>query len=127
MPDERIELPSMKDAKEHNYVTIRTNLKASDRFEVQKVAKMTITGEANLAAYLEMENDMRNALLGRIITDWSFTVPIPAKNDFAAADRIIGDTLDLDDYSVLEQAVEPLMAKISGRQQVRDPKKTSAS
>ena len=126
MPDERIELPSMLDAKEHNWVTIRTTLKASDRFEVQKVAKMTITGEANLAAYLEMENDMRNALLGRIITDWSYPVPIPAKNDFAAADRVIGDVMDLDDYSVLELAVEPLMQKISGRQ-VRDPKKTAAS
>jgi hypothetical protein len=124
MPDERIELPSMLDAENHNWVCIRTNLKASDRFEVQKVAKMTITGEANLAAYLEMENDMRNALLGRIITDWSYPVPIPSKNDFAAADRVIGDVMDLDDYSVLEQAVDPLMAKISGRV-TRDPKRTA--
>lgn len=126
MADERIELPSMKDAKDHNWITIRTNLKASDRFEVQKVAKMTITGEANLAAYLEMENDMRNALLGRIITSWSFPTSIPSENSFAAADKIIGDTLDLDDYAVLEEAIEPLMLKISGRS-VRDPKKTAAS
>ena len=120
----RIELPSMADAKDHNWIEYRDNLKASDRFEVQKVAKMTITGEANLAAYLEMENDMRNALLGRIINKWSFPVPIPSENSFAAADKIIGDTLDLDDYSVLEEAIEPLMQKISGRQ-VRDPKKTA--
>ena len=122
----RIELPSMKDSEEHNWVEYRDTLKASDRFEVQKVAKMTITGEANLAAYLEMENDMRNALLGRIITAWSYPVPVPAQNDFAAADRVIGDVMDLDDYSVLEQAVEPLMAKISGRVN-RDPKKTAVS
>jgi hypothetical protein len=121
-----IELPSMMNAEEHNWVEYRDTLKASDRFEVQKVAKMTITGEANLAAYLEMENDMRNALLGRIITAWSYPVPVPAKNDFAAADVVIGDVMDLDDYSVLEQAVEPLMAKISGRV-TRDPKKTATS
>ena len=121
-----IDLPSMMNAEEHNWVEYRDTLKASDRFEVQKVAKMTIMGEANLAAYLEMENDMRNALLGRIITDWSYPVPVPAKNDFAAADRIIGDVMDLDDYSVLEKAVEPLMNKISGRL-ARDPKATSTS
>jgi hypothetical protein len=121
-----IELPSMMNAEEHNWVEYRDTLKASDRFEVQKVAKMTITGEANLAAYLEMENDMRNALLGRIITAWSYPVPVPAKNDFAAADVVIGDVMDLDDYSILEQAVEPLMMKISGKA-VRDPKKTAIS
>jgi hypothetical protein len=120
----RIELPSMLNAKEHNWVEYRDNLKASDRFEVQKVAKMTITGEANLAAYLEMENDMRNALLGRIITDWSYPVPVPGKNDFAAADRVIGEVMDLDDYAILERAVEPLMEKISGKVAARDPKKT---
>jgi len=124
--DERIELPSMLNADEHNWVTVRTTLKASDRFEVQKVAKLTMTGEANLAAYLEMENDMRNALLGRIITAWSYPAPIPSENSFAAPDRVIGDVMDLDDYAVLEEAVEPLMLKISGRVQ-RDPKKTAAS
>jgi hypothetical protein len=121
-----IELPSMMNSEEHNWVEYRDTLKASDRFEVQKVAKMTITGEANLAAYLEMENDMRNALLGRIITAWSYPVPVPGKNDFAAADVVIGDVMDLDDYSVLELAVEPLMMKISGKA-VRDPKKTAIS
>ena len=122
----RIELPSMANAEEHNWVEIRQDLKASDRFEVQKVARLEIKQDMNLASYLEMENDMRNALLGRIITAWSYPVPIPSQNSFAAADRIIGETMDLDDYAVLEDAVAPLMDKISGRVQ-RDPKLTPSS
>ena len=121
-----IELPSMANAEEHNWVDIRTDLKASDRFEVQKVARLEIKQDMNLASYLEMENDMRNALLGRIITAWSYPVPIPSQNTFAAADRIIGETMDLDDYAVLEDAVAPLMDKISGRVQ-RDPKLTPSN
>jgi hypothetical protein len=123
----RIELPSMSpDGETHSWVEYRDVLKASDRFEVQKVARLEMKEEANLASFLEMQNDMRNALLARIITAWSYPVPIPKENSFAAADRIIGDLMDLDDYSVLEQAVEPLMDKISGRI-TRNPKVTGSS
>lgn len=123
----RIELPSMSaDGETHNWVEYRDVLKASDRFEVQKVARLEMKEEANLASFLEMQNDMRNALLARIITSWSFPVPIPAQNSFSAADKIIGDLLDLDDYSVIEREVEPLMDKISGRVS-RDPKVTTTS
>lgn len=123
----RIELPSMStDGETQNWVEIRDTLKASDRFEVQKVARLEMKEEANLASFLEMENDMRNALLARIITAWSYPVPIPAQNSFSAADRIIGDLMDLDDYAVLEEAVEPLMDKIRGRM-ARNPKATAKS
>ena len=37
---------------------------------------------------------------------------------------VIGDAMDLDDYGVLEEDVEPLMDKIPGRQ-AADPKKPS--
>ena len=65
----------------------------------------------------------RNALLGRIITGWSFSNPIPA-NAFHAADVVIGENLDLDDYAALEKEVEPLMDKIAGRG-TPNPKKPS--
>lgn len=127
MSVERIEMPSMNsDGETHNWVEIRTTLKASDRFEVQKVARLEMKEEANLASFLEMQNDMRNALLGRIITAWSYPVPIPSQNSFAAADKVIGELMDLDDYAVLEKAVEPFMDKISGRV-TRDPKATQVS
>lgn len=106
------------------WVEYRNQLKASDRFAVQAVVSVEVGGDASRASFLEMQNDMRNALLGRIITDWSYPVPIPSKNSFAAADVVIGDAMDLTDYAALEKAVEPLMDLIAGRN-VPDPKTPS--
>jgi hypothetical protein len=117
----RIEMPS-KDAEGNlNWIDIRTDLRVKDRLAVQEVATVQIGETGNSMSMLAMQNDMRNALLGRIITDWSYPFPIPAKNSFVAADVAIGE-MELDDYSVLEAAVQPLMDKISGRV-TADPKK----
>jgi len=123
----RIELPSMKDdGSEHNWVEIRDRLMAADRFEVQDAVSMEVGGEDRRSKVsLGMQNDLRNALLGRIITAWSFPVPIPAANSFAAADKVIGEAMDLRDYAALEKAVEPLMDLIAGRE--ADPKQPSPS
>jgi hypothetical protein len=118
----RVELPSQQADGAPNWVEIRTDLKVRDRLAVQAVAKVQIGEEGNSVSMMEMENDMRNALLGRIITGWSFPYPIPSQNSFVAADVAIGD-MDLDDYAVLEQAVQPFMEKISGRARSADPKK----
>ena len=117
----KIDLPSGA------WIEYRDQLKALDRFAVQAVAKVQLgagTDEKRTASFLEMQNDMRNALLGRIITAWSYPLPIPG-NGLAAADVVIGEAMDLDDYAALEKAVEPLMDKISGRGQA-DPKKPSS-
>jgi hypothetical protein len=116
----KIDLPSGA------WVEIREDLKAKDRFAVQDVATLEVGEGRNKASLYGMQNDMRNALLGRIITAWSFPVPVPSQNSFAAADVIIGDALDLDDYGVLAEEVEPLMDKIQGRK-TTDPKKPSGS
>jgi hypothetical protein len=67
-----------------------------------------------------MENDRRNALLGRLIQAWSFPVPVPSQNSFQAADVVIDGAMDFDDYQVLVKAVQPVMDKLGGRNQ--DPK-----
>ena len=106
------------------WIEYRDQLKVKDRFAVQEVAKVDIREEGNSTSFLAMQNDMRNALLSRIITAWSYPVPIPSLNHFQAADVIIGDQMDLDDYSALEEAVQPLMDKIAGRRDT-SPKKPS--
>ena len=119
----RVELPS------GGWIEFRDKLKAGDRFAVQAVAKVELgsgTDDKRVASFLEMNNDMRNALLGRIITAWSFPDPIPSQNSFAAADVVIGNVLDLEDYAALEKEVEPLMDLIQGRN-VPDPKRQSGS
>jgi len=117
----RVELPSGA------WVEYRDKLLAADRFAVQAVARVELKESSNSASFLEMENDMRNALLGRIITKWSYNGPTPLEDSFRAADMVIGETMDLDDYSVLEKAVKPLMDKIAGRGETPDPKKPPTS
>lgn len=118
----RIELPSKQENGDPNWVDIRTDLRVKDRLAVQEVAKIELHEDNNSMSMLAMQNDMRNALLGRIITEWSFPYAIPSKNGFAAADVVIGD-MDLDDYAVLEEAIQPFMDKISGRRAETDPKR----
>ena len=117
----RIEMPSKDSEGNPNWIDIREDLKVRDRLAVQEVATVQIGESGNSMSMLAMQNDMRNALLGRIITAWSYSFPIPSQNSFVAADVAIGE-MDLDDYSVLEAAVQPLMDKISGRV-TADPKK----
>jgi hypothetical protein len=126
----RVELPSLRDGSEteHNWVEYREQLKASDRFAVQD-AIFIDSKDGNNRMSLGIGNDIRNALLGRIITAWSFTGPTPSQiKDVAAADVIIGDTMDLDDYNALSDAVQPLVDKVQGTAKKKelkaDPKST---
>ena len=118
----RVELPSKQADGTGNWVEIRTDLKVKDRFAVQEVAVFEMGESSNRASLIAMQNDMRNALLGRIITAWSYPTPIPSANSFQAADVVIGDAMDLDDYATLEKEIQPLMDKIQGRG-TPDPKK----
>jgi hypothetical protein len=120
----RVELVTKQDDGTPHWVDIRTDLKVKDRLAVQEAAKVEVGADTNSTSFLAMANDMRNALLGRIIIGWSLPFPIPSQNSFAAADVALGD-MDLDDYSALEEAVQPLMEKIAGRRET-DPKKQPA-
>jgi hypothetical protein len=99
----RIELPS------GNWVEYRDNLMAKDKFAVQDAVILTITSNDVQEVTGAIQMRMRNALLRQVITGWSFALPIPSMN--GGAD--IGDTLSLDDYNVLEEAVDPLLQKVS--------------
>jgi hypothetical protein len=113
---------SMQDDGTPNWVEYRDKLMAGDRFLVQAAAKVQQEADGSAkTSFLELDNDMRNALLGRIITAWSYPAPTPAQTGGQPADLVIGNAMDLDDYSALEKAVQPLMNKISGRS-APDPK-----
>lgn len=128
----RVELPSLRNGSEteHNWVEYREQLKASDRFAVQDAVFIDSKDGSNRMS-LGIGNDIRNALLGRIITAWSFGGPTPAQlKDVAAADTVIGDAMDLDDYNALSDAVQPLVDKVSGnkgKESKTDPKSAFAS
>lgn len=104
-----------------DWVEYRDKLKAADKFIVQDSVTLEFRESGNRAS-LGMVNDQRNALLGRIITGWSYGVPIPSQNSFQAADVVIGEAMTIEDYNELAEAVQPLMDQLSDRA-VKDPKK----
>lgn len=111
----KIELPS------GGWVEYREKLMAGDKFAVQDAISVEFKDGVNRAS-LGTVNDQRNALLGRIITNWSFGQTPDQLKDLQAADVVIGNAMDLDDYNALSDAVEPLLSKITGVA-VKDPKK----
>ncbi len=123
----RVELPSLQGDGTHNWVEYRDRLMAIDRFEVQEAVTIEVAaGGGQKYSVGAMQNDMRNALLGKIITAWSFPAPVPSQNSFQAADTAIGSVMDLRDYMVLEKAVQPLLDLIEGRDSP-DPKTPNES
>ncbi len=117
----RVDLVSKQGDGDPHWVEFRDQLMALDKFAVEEVATVTVGDGGNKVSMLAMQNDMRNALLGRIITSWSFPAPIPSANGFQAADTAIGSVMTLKDYRVLAKAVQPLLDEIEGKD-LPDPK-----
>jgi len=102
----RIELPS------GNWVEIREALKAKDKFAVQNAVKFTMTDGKQQEFSAGIQNEMRAALLGQVITAWSFEgIPIPSTG-LAPAAVVLGETLDIDDYNELEKQTDDLFEKV---------------
>lgn len=102
----RVELPS------EAWVEYRDDLKANDKFAVQDALVIELTDGETRKVHGGTSNVMRNALLARIITAWSYPgIPVPAQN-IAGVDTI-GDTLDIDDYNALSEEVNPLLEKVA--------------
>lgn len=74
----------------------------------------------------EMEHDRANALLGRIITGWSFPAPIPSKNDFVAADLAISRAMKIRDYAALLGKAKKLLVELDALE-AQDPKSSPDS
>lgn len=111
----KVELPS------GGWVEYREKLMAGDKFAVQDAIAVEIKDGANKTT-LGSLNDIRNALLGRIITNWSYGQTPDQLKTLQAADIVIGNAMDIDDYDVLAESIQPLVDKILGNA-VKDPKK----
>jgi hypothetical protein len=110
----KVELPS------GGWVEYRDKLMAGDKFAVQDAISVEFKDGMNRAS-LGTLNDQRNALLGRIITNWSFGQTPEQLKSLQAPDVVIGNAMDLDDYNFLSEAVDPLLNKVMGAV-VKDPK-----
>jgi hypothetical protein len=114
----KLELPS------GGWVEYRDRLMAGDKFAVQDAVSMEFNDNGGRKASLGLLNDQRNALLGRIITGWSFGQTPDSVKELMAADVVIGNALDIDDYNALADEVQPLLDKVMG---TKVPKTPSAS
>ena len=124
----RVELPS------GNWVEIRENLKAKDKFSVQNAiaSSMELTGAGTAKVPGNVMSLMQSALMARIIQSWSFTDPLPGTH--ACTDcmgnsgawhehvsDVIGELLELDDYNKLEQTISPLLEKVMSAPNLATP------
>lgn len=116
----RLELPS------GGWIEYREELRAGDKLRAHEAATFRTTQsdgkDGKTVAVQESRGNvvdqMRLALLGGIITAWSFDaqgVPIPAQHPMGmeAGLGVLVDTLSLEDWNALEEAVEPMMEKIA--------------
>ena len=103
----RVDLPS------GGYIEFRDSLKARDKFAVQNSLKFKVKDGKEQEVSGGITNDMRNALLAELITAWSLDAPLPSA-DLAKGMTAIDD-MDIDDYNALQEAVEPLLEKVSFR------------
>lgn len=112
----RVDLPSGTSDRPV-WVDIREDLKAADKIAVQGAISVTVDTEGLTHSRGGLENAMRNALLARLITDWSFReqgIPIPAQH--AVGPDVIPEVItDLDDYDALSDAVQPMLVRVMRR------------
>lgn len=97
--------------------TIRTSLKAKDKFAVQNA--ISAGGEQTGGVLALMET----ALLARLLESWTLEAPLPGTHscDGCTGNSLkwhehvrdeFGDLLDIDDFNALEAAVGPLLEKV---------------
>ena len=114
----RVDLPS------GGYVEYRDTLRARDKFAVQEAIKFRVSEDEGQEVSGGIANDMRNALLCQVVTAWSLG-PLPSADLKAAMAAI--DDLDIDDYNAIQEAVEPLLAKVGFRPNRKTPSGSAAS
>ncbi len=125
----RVTLPSTQADGTNNWVDLADldDLLGEDLLIIGRAVKIK-SGPQGETEYSprEIEHDRQNALLGRIITGWSFPVPIPSQNGLAAADVAISRAMKIRDYAALLGKARALLAEIDALE-AQDPKSSPAS
>lgn len=92
-----------------------SELKAGDRRAVNAATEVRLEGDgADRKAILpgDMDDNMRYALLARIITAWNLQWPIPSAS---VNGPVVLDNLTFEQLDALYTAVKPYMALITGQ------------
>ena len=108
----RIELVTEQpDGSGPHWIDVRDRIKGGDIFAVHEASEVPLDADGRTTAisYQKLDDDQFAALAQRVITAWSFPVPVPAS--VAAAKSVISD-LEEDDYWKLYTELKPTLDKI---------------
>jgi hypothetical protein len=121
MQTTRVDLPGAQ------WATIRTadSLKRGDQRAVRKAALIDVDPQEDETARIQVsqgiEDDMRDALIARLITEWSLDLPLPvARPD-------ILDELDLATYDALHDATEEHWRRLDFKRKASTSSNSSGS
>ncbi len=117
----RIELVSVGPDGGPNWIEVRDKIKGGDIFAVHEASEVPLDpdGRTTAISYQKLDDAQYAALAQRMITAWSFQVPLPASVE--AARSVISD-LDEDDFWALYTALKPKLDKIKSGGVQADPK-----
>jgi len=115
-------------------ITLRTALKAKDKFAVQGIISVSQDGRAQ-AGILSL---METALLARLVESWSLPDDLPSRhacpectgNSALWHEHVrdaFGEALDLDDFNQLEKQIAPFLAKVMEAPNLETPSGSAAS
>jgi hypothetical protein len=104
-----------------NWIEVREQIKGGDIFAVHDATEVPVdpaTGTTTMVSYQKMDDTQLIALFQRVVTGWSFQVPLPGSA--AAAKSVLSD-LDGDDLKKLRVEMDPLLKKVKS-DDLPDPK-----
>jgi hypothetical protein len=122
-----------------NYAELKevTELRRADRVAVNRKVVINFDNEGKRVVYGSMDDDMAEAVIEHVVTDWSLPFPVPGKNPHIAATATTPEnpgslsflTLEQDDN--LRKAIQPHLDAINGKnapvKENADPTPASAS
>ena len=108
------------------WIEVRGEIKGGDIFAVRKASKVPLGEDGRPAemSFQGMEDDQLIALAYRVITGWSFQVPLPGS--VAAAESVLSD-LSGPDLKKFRAEMKPLLDLVKSDEDQPDPKQQPTS
>lgn len=109
----RIELLSQGSDGIPNWIEVRDKIKGGDIFAVREANQVELddSGRATKISFQKAEDDRLIALARRVITGWSFQVPLP--KTFAQMKGVLSD-FEAGDLRKFRGGMKPLLDQVSG-------------
>lgn len=103
------------------WIDVREEIKGGDIFAVREASKVPLSEDGRPAemSFQKLEDDQLIALSFRVITGWSFQVPLPGS--VAAARSVLSD-LSGADLRKFRAGMKPLLDLVKSDEDLPDPK-----